>query len=270
MAKEKYALLDTDFISKMHMIRKDDTNHLIDRIMEMPHYRFYCHTEIRAELKRHNISGTAEWLEKQISSGRIICYSDKDVVDNLEPIYGNSVFAIYTRLLQTACEAYRAGYFEEHFAGLQQLDYRDLDKADFLKTLKEDCSNIGAGRNLGEIKTYVLLQMLSVKQGEQIYVFCSDDRNARSGIVSIGGARCISVLSSFLRLLKECNFQKEAAEPYIRSWLRFCYDRKQASFKVQDNSKEKRLCKVPCEQVMEEIYEGRFEELLTGTLKYIS
>ena len=30
MANEKYALLDTDFISKMHLIRKDDHNKLIE------------------------------------------------------------------------------------------------------------------------------------------------------------------------------------------------------------------------------------------------
>ena len=33
MANEKYALLDTDFISKMHLIRKDDHNKLIDKII---------------------------------------------------------------------------------------------------------------------------------------------------------------------------------------------------------------------------------------------
>ena len=43
MANEKYALLDTDFISKMHLIRKDDRNKLIDKIMAMPNYTFYCH-----------------------------------------------------------------------------------------------------------------------------------------------------------------------------------------------------------------------------------
>ena len=41
MANEKYALLDTDFISKMHLIRKDDRNKLIDKIMAMPNYTFY-------------------------------------------------------------------------------------------------------------------------------------------------------------------------------------------------------------------------------------
>ena len=45
MANEKYALLDTDFISKMHLIRKDDHNKLIDKIMAMPGYCFYCHKQ---------------------------------------------------------------------------------------------------------------------------------------------------------------------------------------------------------------------------------
>jgi hypothetical protein len=55
MVSEKYALLDTDFISKMHMVRKDDNNRLIDKIMAMPNYLFYCHEQIRIELSRHNI-----------------------------------------------------------------------------------------------------------------------------------------------------------------------------------------------------------------------
>lgn len=55
MKKEKYALLDADFISKTHLIRKDEQNKMIDRIMEMQGYRFYCHEQIKIELTRHNI-----------------------------------------------------------------------------------------------------------------------------------------------------------------------------------------------------------------------
>mgnify|MGYP006885736368 CR=1 FL=1 len=33
MANEKYALLDTDFISKMHLIRKDDHNKLMKSLI---------------------------------------------------------------------------------------------------------------------------------------------------------------------------------------------------------------------------------------------
>ncbi|MDO4169943.1 MAG: hypothetical protein Q4D45_08575 [Lachnospiraceae bacterium] len=62
---------------------------------------------------------------------------------------------------------------------------------EFLEKLKADCDTIGEGQNLGELKTYVLLQTLSIKFGDQIYVFCSDDKNARNGVVSIGDARCV-------------------------------------------------------------------------------
>ena len=67
MAKEKYALFDTDFISKTHLIRQDEQNKMIDRVMEMQGYRFFCHEQIRTELKRHNIGNSPEWLEARIS-----------------------------------------------------------------------------------------------------------------------------------------------------------------------------------------------------------
>lgn len=52
MANEKYALLDTDFISKMHLIRKDEENKLIDRIMELPSYIFFCHEQNKIDVMR--------------------------------------------------------------------------------------------------------------------------------------------------------------------------------------------------------------------------
>lgn len=90
MQKEKYALLDTDFISKMHIIQKDAENHLIDRIMELPGYQFFCHSQIRIELSRHDDSGTVKWLEEKISAGKIKCYNDEEILNELEPVYGAS------------------------------------------------------------------------------------------------------------------------------------------------------------------------------------
>ena len=75
MANEKYALLDTDFISKMHLIRKDDQNKLIDKIMVMPNYTFYCHEQISVELLRHN---------------------DEMILDELTAIYGD--LALYMEI----------------------------------------------------------------------------------------------------------------------------------------------------------------------------
>ena len=270
MQKDKYALLDTDFISKMYIIQKDADNHLIDRIMELPGYQFFCHSQIRIELSRHNILGSKEWLENKISAGQIKCYRDEDILDELEQVYGEMACGMYANLLQKACQAYSEGYYENNFRKLQKIDYGKIFKSDFLEKLRADCDTIGAGNNLGEIKTYVLLQVLSLMLGEQIYVFCSDDRNARSGIVSISGVKCISVLSAFIRLKKECNFGQEEAKDYIKSWLVFCAAHKQKTFKVQENSKVLRMCKVPCEQVMREIYEDKLEETCMGYLRYKS
>lgn len=268
MTKEKYALLDTDFISKTHLIHKDENNRLIDRIMEMPGYRFYCHEQIKTELARHNIGNSPVWLEEKISSGAIRCIDDDEIVDELTAIYGDSAEAMYANMLKNGCDAYRNGYFEESFKRLQCIDYSGVSKESFLHELAEDCHEIGAGQNLGELKSYVLLQMLGMKLGEQIYVFCSDDRNARNGIVSLGGARCISVLSSFMRLAIDGNMSREEAEPYIESYLEEKHKRNQTTFRVIDASKEMRFCRVPCEQVIEEMYSGKFEVLQNGNLRY--
>ena len=45
----------TDSRSKTYLIRKDDQNKMIDRVMELPEYRFYCHEQIRTELARHDM-----------------------------------------------------------------------------------------------------------------------------------------------------------------------------------------------------------------------
>lgn len=269
MNKKKYALLDTDFISKMHLIRKDEQNKLIDKIMTMPDYIFYCHKQIGIELARHNIAGSPEWFEEKVAEQSIILYDDEKILEELSEIYGEFGIISYIEMLRTACEAYEEGYFEENFVGISKLDFSCIDIGKFLEQLEFDCSTIGEGQNLGELKSYVLLQALNMKFGKQIYVFCSDDKNARSGIVSIGGARCISVLSSFIRLQKEIGFTREDAEPYIKSYMNGCLGKNQKIFKVQDASKEKRVCKVPCEQVFDEMFNGKIEEMKNGNLKYI-
>lgn len=268
MTKEKYALLDTDFISKTHLIRKDDRNKMIDRIMEMQGYRFYCHEQIKTELARHNIGDSLGWLNTKISDKSVHCVIDEEIMDEIHAIYSNSAEAMYASMLKTGCEAYEKGYFEKNFKRLQSLDYSVISRDSFLQELKADCDDIGEGNNLGELKSYVLLQMLSIKLGEQIYVFCSDDRNARSGIVSLGGARCISVLTAFMRLDKEGVLSKEEAEPYIQAYLDECRKHKQTTFRVHEASKQMRMCKVPCEQVIEEMYAGKLEVQQNGNLKY--
>ncbi|TYZ22953.1 hypothetical protein [Selenomonas ruminis] len=268
MTKEKYALLDTDFISKTHRIRKDNQNKMIDRIMEMPGYRFYCHEQIRIELLRHNSGNSPEWLEAKISDGYVRCMSDEEIIAELHKIYSDSAEAMYASMLKNGCEAYKSGYFEENFIRLKALDYLSISQESFLQELKADCDGIGEGKNLGELKSYVLLQVLSIRLGKQIYVFCSDDKNARAGIVSLGSARCISVLSAFMRLYQDGVLLRADAEPYIQAYLSECKKHNQLTFRVHDASKQMQMCKVPCEQVIEEMYAGKLELLQNGNLRY--
>ena len=93
MANEKYALLDTDFISKMHLIRKDDHNKLIDKIMAMPGYCFYCHKQIQVEIMRHNIAGAPEWFQSKIESKSICMYDDEMILDDYQESMVNGLSA---------------------------------------------------------------------------------------------------------------------------------------------------------------------------------
>lgn len=63
---KRYALLDTDFISKTHSVQDDGGNHLIDRVMELPEYEFFCHAQIVTELNRYNADAPI-WLSEKIS-----------------------------------------------------------------------------------------------------------------------------------------------------------------------------------------------------------
>ena len=65
MKIEKYALLDTDFISKTHFIHGDTEKCLVDLVVEMPGYCFFCHSQIIKELSRHNQQAIG-WLSPTI------------------------------------------------------------------------------------------------------------------------------------------------------------------------------------------------------------
>ena len=85
-----------------------------------------------------------------------------------------------TQMLKLACDAFSKDYFSEHYRALEDADYATISNEDYLKELQLLDIEVGKKNNLGEIKSFVLLQVLSVMLGEQIYVFCSDDKNARN------------------------------------------------------------------------------------------
>ncbi len=177
---KRYALLDTDFISKTHSVQDDGGNHLIDRVMELPEYEFFCHAQIVTELNRYN-ADTPIWLSEKIGAQKIKSYTDQEILESLSLVRGPLACATYTQMLKLACDAFSKDYFSEHYRVLEEADYTVISREDYLKELERLDIEVGKKNNLGEIKSFVLLQVLSVMLGEQIYVFCSDDKNARNG-----------------------------------------------------------------------------------------
>ena len=176
---KRYALLDTDFISKTHSVQDDGGNHLIDRVMELPEYEFFCHAQIVTELNRYNADAPI-WLSKKIGAQKIKSYTDQEILESLSLVRGPLACATYTQMLKLACDAFSKDYFSEHYRALEEADYTAMSREDYLKELERLDIEVGKKNNLGEIKSFVLLQVLSVMLGEQIYVFCSDDKNARN------------------------------------------------------------------------------------------
>ena len=264
---EKYALLDTDFISKTHFIHDDTEKYLVDLIVKMPGYNFFCHNQIIKELSRHNQQAYG-WLQDKIKMHIIHCYTDEDILNKLVEIHGNLACFTYTQMLKDACDAFSNSYFLEHYQILEDFDFINSTKQDYLEMLKKADDEVGKHNSLGEIKSYVLLQLLSLLKGEQVYVFCSDDKEARKGAISFDNVRCISALSAFLRLKEEILWTHDLAKPYIDSYAQFCQEHKQQTFKVMEASTTARMLKVPCKQVLEEIFQDCFIELQNGFLRY--
>lgn len=201
---KRISLLDTDFISKAHSIRTDNNNHLIDRVLELPSYSFCSHSQIVTELARHNSEAPA-WLEEHIKSGVIEEYSDERIIHEMKELYYNAGCSVYTAFLKNACNVFEKNYFQDHFGQLERLDHFKLTEQEYLRILNEMDSQIGAGNNLGEIKSYVTLQWINTLTDTSVLYFCSDDRGARNGIFAVKdlSVRCISIPSVFQRLLKE-------------------------------------------------------------------
>ena len=264
---KKYALLDTDFISKTHSVQDKSDNHLIDRILELPEYEFFCHAQIVKELNKYNADAPI-WLNKKIKAQKIKSYTDQKIIENLTLVRGPLACATYTQMLKLACDAFSKDYFLKHYKTLEETDYMTITRENYLKELERLDIEIGKKNNLGEIKSFVLLQVLSVMLGEQIYVFCSDDKNAQNGAINFEDVRCISLLSVFLRLKEESNWTLTDAKPYIESLISFYQNHHQTAFRVMEASKVRRLKRIPCKQVLQEIFDDKFIELKNGMLRY--
>ena len=68
--ERKYAILDTDFVSKANII-KTENRVLADEVLAFPGYSFFCHQKMREELSDHGTGSAQTWLANKIVSGRL-------------------------------------------------------------------------------------------------------------------------------------------------------------------------------------------------------
>ena len=255
-------------------IRKDSdilTHHCArpnkDRDIEIYRRTIELWNDGHKRLNRYNADAPI-WLSEKIGAQKIKSYTDQEILESLSHVRGPLACATYTQMLKLACDVFSKDYFSEHYRALEDADYTAISREDYLKELERLDIEVGKKNNLGEIKSFVLLQVLSVMLGEQIYVFCSDDRNARNGATNFEDVRCISLVSVFSRLKEEANWTFEDAEPYIESLIAFYQDHHQTTFRVMEASEVRRLQRIPCRQVLQEIFNGKFIELKNGMLRY--
>lgn len=263
---KKYALLDTDFIYKCHLARNFKEDTLAELVLDFEEYEFFCHEMIKEELSRKEIDPNPNpWLELKVQTGKIRLYSDQDIVNELSKIYGELATLMYVNLLQNSCDTFNEGFFSQYYSALEYAEnITDLD--DFLTALKTCDAKVPPQNGLGEKKTYVLIQMLEILYNERVDVFCSDDFKARQSVASLKKPiKCISILGVFYKLMQMGHEKMEMQEYYTRL---SAFLKNQTEYKVWSLSGQQRI-KVPIMQVLEDIYDGKFQLLGNGDLRYI-
>ena len=263
---KKYALLDTDFLYKAHLARNTANHTLAEVVLNFDDYEFFCHEMIKEELTRYEIYPDPNpWLEEKIKAERIKLYTDRDIVNELSEIYGVAATFTYKSLLQISCDTFNARFYEKYYGSLEYTEnVTDIDC--FLAALKRCDDHIPHKNGLGEKKTYVLLQMMETVYNAQVYVFCSDDFKARQSIAGLTKPiNCISILGVFYKLMK-MGYDKTEMQEYYNQLSAFL--KNQAEYRVWSLFGRQRI-RVPVTQVLDDIYDGKFQLLRNGDLQYI-
>lgn len=266
MSETKYALLDTDFVSKANIIQADKDHVLADKVLEFPNYVFICHDFMIEELSRHGKQSAQEWVNRKITDGNIHKYSDEDILEMLYEVLGDKCYFRYMTYLKRSCDAFATGYFEDKYAGLIKLTENDVTREQFLDELKKCETLIGPQQSLGEKKAFLLLMALRFISGEDMFLFCSDDFDARKGFSDTMGIPCISIIAVFMKM-KNMGISKEEADTYFQSFRAFCGQNGQTILRVWEFNGSYRRVKVDLADVLSDLYAGKYALMLNGDLK---
>lgn len=265
----KYAILDTDFVSKANIIKTDDRV-LADEVLAFPDYRFYCHHKMTKELDDHGTNAAKAWLQRKIDSGEIICYDDRRIVEELQAETGVHCFSYYRSYLENGCGMVGDDFYATYFTGIDEwIDSGKTDTEEFLSILRSCETEIGHQKSYGEVKAFVLLQTIRYLYANEVFMFCSDDRLARQGFVNKALVPCISILSVFLKLwLMEKPYND--VQSFYQSFVDWCMNRENPQttvkvwiFKTGSYKREN----VRIKSVLVDIYAGKYEARKDGDLQ---
>ena len=264
----KKALLDTDFLFKSYLAQNDHKEALTEKILEFKDYEFYIHEKIIDELGRRGFDpDPVPWLKMKIDQGQIRKYTDSDIIDEIETVYGHFATRMYYDFLKNGCDAFEDNFFETHYKRLIDLE-DDTEKDAFLETLKICEQDIPSGNSMGEKKLFVLAQLLEFKYPGKVVVLCSDDGKARRRLAYIrNGIRGFSILAAFQKL-KQNGLDMTTAKQYYDSLCSFYSLMNQKAMKVWKHSGSERIS-VNFDKLFLDLYDGKFEIKADGDLRYI-
>ena len=219
ITRRKYAVLDTDFISKANTVRHG--NHLLaDEVLSFPDYCFFAHKKLLHELRGRGTESAVKWLKEKSEDGRILIYSDERILQELESCCPGNSIAYFLTFLKKGCSLITADFYSNHFHALDEFNGEE-DSASFLSVLHSCESSIGNGQSYGEVKAFILAEALHFICDDDVCVFCSDDSGARRGFTALSNIPCISILGVFLKL-KLMGRSFEEVLPFFSSYTQLC------------------------------------------------
>ncbi|MFI3168930.1 MAG: hypothetical protein R3Y06_03180 [Faecalibacterium sp.] len=269
------ALLDTDFISKLHITKNGNHISLIQHFLQTSNFSFVCHEQICIELARHNGSAST-WLTQEIQKETIVQYTDEKLLLLLQDAFTCQIFHHYLSALKESCDLFSASFYCSYYESLEALLETNAPACTiekFIDALQACDSAVGCDNNLGEIKTYLTAKILYLCKNTTLYYFCSDDRKARCA-VSVSAQHisieCISALALFLIAKNLLHMPKDEARIYFDSWMKLHAQSGQTKFKVYDNTPSQRLISVDGIALFENIYANRYRLRKDGMLTDIT
>lgn len=256
--KNPYALLDADFIIKAVVAKKDEQNNLLDWLAVNSGYQFVCHEMAYQEIAKHDGCGAVLWLDKAISNNKVKPYTDKDIVTSLCDFMGNTGVQIYKDYLKISSDSMSATFYEQYYSFLDEFDIEGGAES-FLKALHQCDEQVGSAESLGERKAMILLQWLLYFHPDEVYLFLSDDRKARTGLYAVTSVPSKSIMTVFWDM-RRCGVDKAEAYTYFYPYERYMTQSSVTSgnIRVIDALTNNQIS-IPCKQIFDEIFEDRYD-----------